>query len=129
MGFSRFVEVGRVALINYGPNQGKLVVIIETVDSGRVLVDGPCTGVSRQILNTKRISLTDIVITGLHRNAKEKKIVAAWEAQGVVAAWEATAWAKKIARRNTRKNLNDFDRFQVMVAKKEKSKIMKELKA
>lgn len=36
MTFSRFVEVGRVALINYGPNQGKLCTIIDVVDENRV---------------------------------------------------------------------------------------------
>jgi large subunit ribosomal protein L14e len=36
MGFTRFVEVGRVALINYGPDAGKLCVILEIVDQKRV---------------------------------------------------------------------------------------------
>lgn len=34
--FSRFVEVGRVALVNYGENVGRLVTIIDIVDSKRV---------------------------------------------------------------------------------------------
>jgi ribosomal protein L14E/L6E/L27E len=29
MGFKRFVEVGRVALINYGPDEGKLAAGVE----------------------------------------------------------------------------------------------------
>jgi large subunit ribosomal protein L14e len=35
-GFTRFVEVGRVVLINYGPDAGKLATIIEIVDGKRV---------------------------------------------------------------------------------------------
>ncbi len=34
--YKRFVEVGRVALINEGPDQGKLCVIIDVVDQKRV---------------------------------------------------------------------------------------------
>lgn len=35
-GFTRFVEVGRVVLINYGENAGKLATVIDIVDSKRV---------------------------------------------------------------------------------------------
>lgn len=37
-GFTRFVEVGRVALINYGPSTGKLCTIIDIVDQQRVSI-------------------------------------------------------------------------------------------
>lgn len=36
MPFTRYVEIGRVALINYGPEYGKLVVISDVVDQNRV---------------------------------------------------------------------------------------------
>ncbi len=36
MPFSRYVEIGRVALINYGEEYGKLVVISDVVDQNRV---------------------------------------------------------------------------------------------
>ena len=36
MPYSRYVEVGRVALVNYGPEYGKLVVITDVVDQNRV---------------------------------------------------------------------------------------------
>ncbi len=54
MGFKRFVEVGRVALINYGPDEGKLAVIIDIVDQNKCLVDGPSSGVARQVIPYKR---------------------------------------------------------------------------
>ena len=34
--FTRFVEIGRVVLINYGDNKGKLATVIDVVDSKRV---------------------------------------------------------------------------------------------
>jgi hypothetical protein len=36
MPFARLAEIGRVALINYGPEYGKLVVISDIVDQNRV---------------------------------------------------------------------------------------------
>lgn len=36
MPFSWYVEIGRVALINYGEEYGKLVVISDVVDQNRV---------------------------------------------------------------------------------------------
>jgi hypothetical protein len=50
-----------------------------------VLVDGPreVTGVHRQVLTCKRLSLTDIVVK-IPRNAKEKKILAAWEVNVII---------------------------------------------
>ena len=41
--FTRFVEVGRVALINYGPSTGNLCTIIDIVDQQRV--SGNCVAV------------------------------------------------------------------------------------
>lgn len=39
--------------------------------------------------------------------------------------WEQTTWAKKLAARAKRASLTDFDRFKLMVARKEKSAIIK----
>lgn len=36
MPFKRYIEIGRVALINYGPEFGKLVVITDVIDQNRV---------------------------------------------------------------------------------------------
>lgn len=35
-GFTRFVEIGRVVLVCYGPFEGKLAVIIDVVDQNKV---------------------------------------------------------------------------------------------
>ena len=60
MVFSRFVEIGRVVLISYGPSSGKLAVIVDILNMSKVLVDGPSTGVRRQEISVKRLRLTDI---------------------------------------------------------------------
>lgn len=38
--------------------------------------------------------------------------------------WESTSWAKKLAAKKRRVSLSDFDRFKVMIAKKQKSKLI-----
>ena len=73
MSFQRFVEIGRVALISFGPDSGKLCTIVDVIDNNRVLVDGPepITGVHRHAVNLKRIQLTDIKIPA-KLNASQK---------------------------------------------------------
>merc|ERR1739848_86040 len=60
MPFSRQVQIGRVALVNYGELAGKLFVIVDVLDMNRVLVDAPDT--TRGVFPLKRLTLTDIVI-------------------------------------------------------------------
>ena len=94
--FTRFVEVGRVALISYGPDEGKLCTIVNVIDHNRVLVDGPAvaTGVHRHAIGIKRLMLTDLTV-GCKLNATEKNLKKCWEAEGTLAKWEASSWAKK----------------------------------
>jgi large subunit ribosomal protein L14e len=41
-----------------------------------------------------------------------------------MAKWEASSWAKKLSSKKKRASLSDFDRFKVMVAKKQKAAII-----
>ena len=61
--------------------------------------------------------MTDFLVP-FGRGACAKVVAAAVEKAGVVAAWNKTTWAKKIASREAKKNLTDFERFRIMVAKK-----------
>mmetsp|Transcript_16462 Transcript_16462/g.34787 ORF Transcript_16462/g.34787 Transcript_16462/m.34787 type:complete len:136 (+) Transcript_16462:117-524(+) len=129
MGFSRFVEVGRVVLITYGPSAGKLATVIDIVDQNKCLVDGPeeITGVSRQVISYSRIQLTDLKVN-IQRNARAKTLKAALKEADTMAKWEGSEWAKKLAAKSKRASLSDFDRFKVMLAKKQKSKIIAQKK-
>lgn len=180
MGFKRFVEIGRVAVISYGPDSGKLCTIVDVIDHNRVLVDGPAaiTGVHRHELGINRIMLTDLKVAAKH-NASHKcapahqltprggtgwgparggvcgpgtaprrrhhggsaplspapgrsshllspprtrrQLAALWKSEDVQGKWDATNWAKKIQKRKLRASMTDFDRFQVMLARKERS--------
>ncbi|KAG9355721.1 hypothetical protein JZ751_000559 [Albula glossodonta] len=101
--FKRYVEIGRVAYVSFGPHAGKLVAIVDVIDQNRALVDGPCTGVKRQ---------------SMPFNARQKFVRRAWEKAQVNEKWAETSWAKKIEARQKRAKMSDFDRFKVMKAKK-----------
>ncbi|KAG5177524.1 ribosomal protein L14-domain-containing protein [Tribonema minus] len=123
MGFTRFVEIGRVALINYGPDEGKLCTIIDVVDHNKALIDGPeeLTGVKRQMIPFKRLALTDFKVKIL-RNARQGTLKKAFAEADVLAKWGATAWARKRAAKAKRASLGDLDRFKLMIARKQKAR-------
>ncbi|KAG6481155.1 hypothetical protein ZIOFF_057750 [Zingiber officinale] len=121
--FKRYVEIGRVALVNYGKEYGRLVVIVDVIDQNRALVDAP--DMIRGQINFKRLSLTDIKID-IPRVPKKKTLIQAMEAAGlsdkhaaadVKNKWENSSWGRKLIVQKRRAALNDFDRFKVMVAK------------
>ncbi|KAL7849630.1 hypothetical protein SRHO_G00189790 [Serrasalmus rhombeus] len=124
MVFKRFVEIGRVAFVAFGPHEGKLVTIVDVIDQNRALVDGPCTGVRRQAMPFKCMQLTDYVIKIPH-SARQKFVRRAWEKAEINKKWTESSWAKKIEARQKRAKMNDFDRFKVMKAKKMRNRIIK----
>uniref|UniRef100_A0A0E0KST9 Large ribosomal subunit protein eL14 domain-containing protein n=1 Tax=Oryza punctata TaxID=4537 RepID=A0A0E0KST9_ORYPU len=114
MPFKRFVEIGRVALVKYGKDYGRLVVIVDVVDQNRALVDAP--DMVRCQINFKRLSLTDIKID-IKRVPKKTTLIKAMEEADVKNKWENSSWGKKLIVQKRRASLNDFDRFKVMLAK------------
>jgi large subunit ribosomal protein L14e len=63
------------------------------------------------------LSLTDFKID-IGRAASTRVVREALAKSGVTEAFKKTSWAKKVAAREAKKNLTDFERFRVMVAKK-----------
>ena len=74
----------------------------------------------------KRLSLTDFVVEKLSHGANIRNIEKQWKEQDIKTKWDESTWAKKIKAKETRASLSDFDRFKVMIAKKQKSMIIKE---
>ena len=62
MVFRKFVEIGRVVVINYGPLSGKLAVVVDILNTSKVLVHGPKEGVRRQEISLKRLTLTEMTL-------------------------------------------------------------------
>lgn len=83
------------------------------------------TGVARQVLPFKRLALTDLKVK-IEKSARQKAVKEAWENRNILAKWENTAWAKKLAAKKKRANLTDFERFQLMVARKQRSQLVNE---
>lgn len=93
------------------------------------MIDGPTTGVPRQSYPYRYLSLTSLVVANLPRGAGSGSVKKVLEKSGVDAKWEATSWAKKRALVARRKQLNDFERFGVMLAKrKRRDTVRKHLK-
>merc|ERR1711976_809253 len=123
MPFNRFVEIGRVVVINDGPNKGKIASVVDVLDQNRVLLDGPCTGVNRGEYRIKNLHLTDIV-SKFPFSARTKVVKQAWSKDNVLDQWKKTSWAKRMEMKERRAKLNDFDRFKLMKAKSARNKIL-----
>uniref|UniRef100_A0A2K6N8Q0 Large ribosomal subunit protein eL14 n=1 Tax=Rhinopithecus roxellana TaxID=61622 RepID=A0A2K6N8Q0_RHIRO len=120
MVFRRFVEVGRVAYISFGPHAGKLIVIIDVTDENRALVGGPCTQVRRQAMPFKYMQLTDFILKFPH-GSRQKYVPQAWQKADINTKWAA----KKIESRERKAKMTDSDHFKVMKAKKMRDRIIK----
>merc|ERR1719150_13083 len=68
----------------------------------------------------RRLSLTDFKCR-ISRGAREKSLKAALDGEEVMKKWSENAWAKKLAAKEVRAKMTDFDRFKLMVARKKRS--------
>ncbi|CAI5757103.1 unnamed protein product [Candida verbasci] len=109
----RFVEVGRIVLVN----NKDLGTIVEIIDQKRALIDGP--KVQRQAISLNKVVLTPHKIS-LPRGSRTATVLKKFESSDVASKWEASSWAKKLATKERRRELSDFDRFKVMVLKKQR---------
>lgn len=116
--FTRFVEPGRLALVRYGPLEGKIATIVDIQSLNRVVIDGPTTGVKRQVIPIKWISLTGQCLKNCGRGMTEKILKKRLAAEGTVEAWNKTKWAKKLKSMEAKKSLTDLERFKLMLARK-----------
>ena len=124
-----------VVLIKDGPSSGKIAVIAEIIDHNRVgpypyarglsltfyvqaIIDGPTTGVPRQPIAFRYVTLTPLLVKALPRAARSGVVKKYVEKEGIVEKWEKSSWAQRRAAIEKRRKLNDFDRFQVMLQKK-----------
>ena len=118
MVFKNYIEAGRVCWVCYGEDYGKVCIIVDIRDQNCVLVDGP--NFPRVLYPLKRLTLTNFKVPML-RGARTKTVLKAFTEHKLTNKWEESAPAKKIARKAKRDSLNDFERFQVMIARKGRS--------
>lgn len=91
-------------------------------DSLKVLIDGPAsdskTAVPRTALPLQQCVLTPLVLEKLPRGSRTGTVKSAWEKAGIEAKWQESAWAKKVAQKERRRALTDFERFKVLRLRK-----------
>ena len=124
MGLRDIVEPGRVCFINYGEDYGKMVVIVDMLNSNFVLVDGPAF--PRVTYPLKRLTLTKLRLP-LLKGARTGTLLKAAKSFELEKKWTATPAFKKMDRYNKRAATTDFDRFSVMINRKQRNYEAKKL--
>merc|ERR1712137_305195 len=122
MAFTKFVQIGRVCTLNYGPQEGKTVVILDLVNTNRALIEGTDGEIQRQVIPIRRLSLTKFTLKSVLRGQRSGLLKKKIAKENFQKQWAETPLAKKLASNATKAKLNDFDRFKVMVLKKRVSK-------
>lgn len=122
--FDKYVEVGRAVVLTKGSDADKLAVIVDIIDHNRALVQCEAAGVKRKVALYKRMKLLDLVVSPFPAKCKSGAAEKAIAKFGLMEKWSATAEAKKIALRQRRASLNDFERFQASVLRRRYSRIV-----
>ena len=128
MGFKKLVEVGRVVQVVFGEDTGKICIIVDIIGPTSVLIDGPSLGITRQPINLCRLSLTNIVIK-IPKGARTGTLKDAISKQNLLEQWNNTSSAKKVAKKQIRAKLTDFERFKAMVMQRQRSFMVKKIAA
>ena len=123
MPFERFVQTGRIAKCSSGSLKGRIVAIVDVIDQNRVLIDGPLSKVPRQEYRLSNLHLTKHRIKFPY-HAPTRVVRKAWEASNLKEEWKKSAWS--VAGRNIckRTHLNDFERFKLRYAKRQRNKLL-----
>lgn len=117
MQFKRFIEVGRIISINFGPSRGKIGVIVDLIDRNRCIIDG-WTG--RQVINNKRITLTRALIK-INKSMSSKKIKEELNKNtDLFKKFNESVWFQKNYLKKKKTLFNDFERFKHFIGKKNK---------
>lgn len=111
-----------MAMVSFGAEYGKLVVITDVVDQNKALIDRPDE--ARRVMNFKRLNITDFKID-IPRCAKKTVLKKAIEDSDVFNKFAASGWGKKIAKREARAAQNDLDRYKSTVAKIKRSAVVR----
>lgn len=98
--------------------------LVSHYDPKQALIDGPSTGVPRQAFTYRRLVLTPYVLKKLPRSAGSSKVKQVWDASDVEAKWAKSAWCQKRQAQEKRRNTTDFERFEVMLLKKQRRRLV-----
>merc|ERR1719376_2069862 len=94
----------------------------------RVIIDGPTTGVDRQVITIRRLELLEPVVEGVTRTSVTADVKKCIESSEAMKTAEASPTMCKIHREKVIKSMNDFERFKYDEAFKAFQKKRRELK-
>ncbi|CXI51064.1 60S ribosomal protein L14, putative [Plasmodium berghei] len=127
--FNRYVEPGRLCLIEYGPYAGKLCFIVDIITITRVIVDGAgITGVPKTIMPIKRLKLLKQRVK-ISANSKTGLLRKEVDKSKVLDEFNKSNLGKKIMIKQKRDLATDYERFQIYYANKELKKKMNFIKS
>merc|ERR1711998_815985 len=86
----------------------------------RIINGAPLRSPVRQELPLKRASLTGLEVN-ITRNARHKQLSKVWNDKDIMGTWKKSSYAATLDKRAKRAATTDFDRFKVMVARKQKA--------
>lgn len=92
------MEIGRVALVNFGDNAGKLVTIVDVIDQNRALIDGTPSGVPRQAIQFKRLRLTKYRLPIAH-STSSRVVQREWKKADIDSQFATTTLSKQLKQR------------------------------
>ncbi|XP_053672129.1 60S ribosomal protein L14, partial [Anopheles nili] len=121
--FTRFVETGRIAKCAVGKYKGRLVCIVNVIDQNRVLIDGPTSGVPRQQYSVNHLHLTKFRVRFPY-TAKTRLVRVALEKFDIKKKFGETRWHERSVAKAKRFHMNDFDRFKLRLARRERNRIV-----
>ena len=119
------LELGRVVYINYGPLAGRPAVVVDIVNGSKVVIDGPSLDVDRQVISTRRLELTRFKLGSFAKTDKRSQLQKKIEDFGLKKRFYSMGVGKRIAKQKKRAALGDFDRFKVMVLRRQLAKTMR----
>ena len=111
-----------MARINYGSLEGKLATIVDIVNDKRVLIDGE--GIARQVIPIRRLQLTRQVMK-VGRGVRTGKLRKAIAKENVQANFNKSKIGQAYIKQARRAELNDFERFKVLVLRRNLGKILR----
>ncbi|EJD74385.1 60S ribosomal protein L14, variant [Loa loa] len=92
--------------------------------SRKALIDGPSTGVKRSVRNFKDLHLTKFRIP-LRHGMRTRNVKKAFDAEKISEKWTETSWAQKLAKKEIKAKMTDFDRFKLMRAKQLRNRLVR----
>lgn len=118
---AHYIRAGRLVRVLRGPRQDKMAVIVDIVDSNRVLVENPeDKKMWRHVQNIRNVEPLKFCIA-VNRNCSSKALKEAMDSGKLLERYAATRTATRIAAKKALTASTDFERYQLRVAKRSRA--------